>query len=154
MSCVQCSRFPSPSSCFKQIAESRVRHSELVQCIYCGQLIEMVAEERSPRLLSEGEAIAHFGLHQGSFAGAVDYERIGRLSAPIAAILIAELKRGNRIVETSVGWPVRGVFVMLRSDFGQSYHESGLEYTELNDPHYWRNQYVDTASGNGIGSRM
>lgn len=152
MSCVQCSQFPSPP--LQRIAEFRSRKTELLQCIFCGQLLEVIAGDQSAHFLSESEAMTRFGLPPGTFAGAVDFQLIGRLSPAIFEILIAELKRGNRIVETSLKWPVRGVFVMLRSDFGQNYQKAGLEFTELNDPHYWRNQYVDTTTADGIGSKM
>lgn len=55
--CPICSSFPSPTSCFREISNNRERHGDLYVCDKCGQYIEIIAEERSPRFISIDERL-------------------------------------------------------------------------------------------------
>jgi hypothetical protein len=60
MSCATCDRFPVPTSKFAEIADSVSRHGTLHRCRDCGQLLELIAEERSVRPLSPADARRHY----------------------------------------------------------------------------------------------
>jgi hypothetical protein len=72
-------------------------------------------------------------------------EITGRLSGPIKEILAAELAAGNQIVQASDDWPTENANVILRDPFAQDYRPlyPTLTYTFDNDPHYWRDAYLD-----------
>jgi hypothetical protein len=60
MSCAVCEKFPVPTSKFEELGVSEVRHGTLYSCKQCGAFIEIIAEERSARLLSQSEAERHY----------------------------------------------------------------------------------------------
>jgi hypothetical protein len=67
-----------------------------------------------------------------------------RLSPLIEEILKEEISLGNNIVESSNGWPEReSTFILLEKPFRKRYEISNLEYLNLNDPHYWKEEYTD-----------
>lgn len=66
------------------------------------------------------------------------------LHPSLRAILEAELAAGNEVAETSTGWPdPDSVFVRLRNAFRSRATPlpEGVEYQELNDPHWWKAEY-------------
>ena len=76
----------------------------------------------------------------------VSQHHLDRLSKPLARILEAELKLGNKVVETGEGWPTKGVIVFLGQPFNAEYKIDGLEFREINDPHYWKWEYFDASA--------
>ncbi|PJJ80524.1 hypothetical protein [Mucilaginibacter auburnensis] len=66
-------------------------------------------------------------------------------SEKLKRILDTELKLGNKIGGTSDGWPFEdGISIHLMYTFNQRYHLfPGVEYEEIDDPHYWKAQYLD-----------
>ncbi|POO52067.1 hypothetical protein CTT39_21555 [Agrobacterium rosae] len=61
----------------------------------------------------------------------------------LQSILRLEVARGNEIVEVA-NWPPKcRLFVMLSLPFITTHAlSSGLTYNELNDPHYWKAEYL------------
>ena len=47
MTCLICEKFPVPTGRFSEIAISQKRHGTLYCCLDCGQIIELIAEERA-----------------------------------------------------------------------------------------------------------
>ncbi len=58
--CPTCSKFPTPTSRFREVAENMERHAALHVCVDCGQYIELIAEERSPRYISEEQRLLDY----------------------------------------------------------------------------------------------
>lgn len=78
---------------------------------------------------------------------AIDPNIIVKFSGKLNEILELELKAGNKIVETSEGdWPCPGsVMIFLEKPFKTPIQRdlSGIEFRNINDPHYWKAEYVD-----------
>jgi hypothetical protein len=60
MSCEKCKRFPVPTTAFKEIGVSLIRHGTLYQCKKCGAYYEIIAEDRSYYELTEEEVNTHY----------------------------------------------------------------------------------------------
>jgi hypothetical protein len=74
----------------------------------------------------------------------ISQEHLNELSKRLKEILHSEISLGNEIVETSKGWPYpETVIVFLRRSFKTEYTIVGLDYTEINDPHWWKSEYHD-----------
>ena len=72
-------------------------------------------------------------------------------------LLDAELSAGNKVVETSTGWPKpMSVFVMLAEPFKAKLAKlpGGIIYNDVNDPHWWKADYFHEASGHALACRM
>ena len=68
---------------------------------------------------------------------------IKQLAPPLRAILDAELAAGNSISEVAKWSPTCALFVLLGSPFRTGPHTGlDLEYRILNDPHYWKADYM------------
>jgi len=66
------------------------------------------------------------------------------ISPLIEKILKSELNRGNSIVESSKGWPERkSTLIILKLPFHKKYTFENIEYKDINDPHYWKEEYYD-----------
>jgi hypothetical protein len=55
MPCEACWKFPVPRKNFPEVGISVPRHGTLYQCQSCRTYIELIAEERSGRFISEEE---------------------------------------------------------------------------------------------------
>jgi RNase P subunit RPR2 len=64
--CKTCAQFPSPTSQFEEIGTNNERHGTLYRCKDCGRHIELVAEERSVRVLTEHEVQTNYSERQQS----------------------------------------------------------------------------------------
>jgi hypothetical protein len=65
------------------------------------------------------------------------------LAAPIKAIVAAELKRGNIIVDVGKDYPDKGsVHITLRDRFDGRYESEDAVFLVCDDPHYWHANYV------------
>jgi len=74
-------------------------------------------------------------------------EHIENFSKPLTGILENELHLGNEIVETSGGWPSpNSIVIFLKKPFLRDYALEDLEFREVNDPHWWKSEYVDKKS--------
>lgn len=67
------------------------------------------------------------------------------LAPPLRQILEHELASGNRIAEV-LAWPPRfSLLVILEHPFTKDYpSQDGIEFSEVNDIHYWKAQYAHT----------
>lgn len=77
------------------------------------------------------------------------------ISQLIETILKAEIAQGNRIVESSKGWPEKeSTLIILERPFHKKYSIDNLEYREINDPHYWKEEYSDNNNKQTIACRF
>jgi hypothetical protein len=81
-----------------------------------------------------------------------DERRIAGLCPDIAALLNAELRSGNFVVET---WEGFGVYVLLGKRFQLPHSVEGgtVEYRDVDDPHYWKAEYCSQATGQCLGGQ-
>ncbi|SFB18803.1 hypothetical protein SAMN03159496_02239 [Rhizobium sp. NFR07] len=65
-----------------------------------------------------------------------------QMAPELHAILLAELRRGNRIASVGDWPPTCKLFVILSRPFAEAYTTSPETiYSELNDRHYWKAEY-------------
>jgi len=71
-------------------------------------------------------------------------EHIDNYSSTLTKILNQEVELGNEIVETSKGWPdEKTILIFLKKPFMAKYTFENVEYRNVDDPHYWKAEYVD-----------
>jgi hypothetical protein len=58
--CDACYRFPVPTSNFKEVATSLMRHGTLYKCLSCGTLIEMIEEARSIKFPTSDDVAKYY----------------------------------------------------------------------------------------------
>jgi hypothetical protein len=85
-----------------------------------------------------------------------EQEITGRLAGPIKEILAAELAAGNQILRASDDWPTQNANIILKDRFTQDYRARypHLQYTFDNDPHYWRDAYLDQENQEFIAAKF
>ncbi|WP_309021009.1 hypothetical protein [Pelagicoccus sp. SDUM812003] len=120
----------------------------------CGGFIELVEEERNGRRINDAEAQVSYNLTPGTYPNKTDLDRISKASEPIREIFKKEIIRGNRLSETSEGWPSKGVTIWLRNGFLKDHRTKSVEFRRLNDPHYWKDEYCDPETGDLIVSKF
>ena len=83
-------------------------------------------------------------------------EITGRLTGPIKEILAIELAAGNKIIGASDDWPTENANITLESKFSADYRPlyPNLTYMFDNDPHYWRDAYLDKENQEFIAVRF
>ncbi|CAL2104429.1 conserved protein of unknown function [Tenacibaculum sp. 190130A14a] len=78
-----------------------------------------------------------------------------KICTSIEIILNAEITKGNKIVESSKGWPEKkSTLIILEKPFHEKYEIDNLEYRCLNDPHYWKEEYLDKSNSQTIACRF
>lgn len=104
----------------------------------------MIEEERSHRMISHSEARDKYSLvGNREYLNEIDWERIKGLHPSLRTILNEEIRRGNKISETSAGWPTEhSLLVILKKPFHKKYKVDETEFRDINDPHYWKAEYV------------
>ena len=77
-------------------------------------------------------------------------------SKVLTGIVEAELKLGNSVDETAIGWPTtnNGIVVFLRKPFKAKYQAPELQFREVNDPHYWLSEYLDRTTGHILACKF
>lgn len=74
----------------------------------------------------------------------IDQNHIENLSSMLRKILLKELELGNEIVETSQGWPDKNtIIIFLKKPFIDEYSLDNTVYKNIDDPHYWKEEYFD-----------
>jgi hypothetical protein len=80
----------------------------------------------------------------------IDHNIIDRFAGDLKAILELELKAGNKIVETyeskDSAFPMpNATMIFLQKPFMTPIqnNSNGIEFNEVNDPHYWKSEYFD-----------
>ncbi len=85
-------------------------------------------------------------------------EDIDALTPKLRPLLDAELDAGNVVVETWRGWPsATTVAVALRHPFRCNSRDSlpdAVVYRDVDDPHYWKAEYVHEDSGHMLVCRF
>jgi len=80
-----------------------------------------------------------------------------QLCPELQPLLAAELAAGNRVADCgpSPRQPL-GVLVLLAGNFKArpSPLPPGVEYVEINDPHWWKAEYVHQPSGHVLAARF
>lgn len=75
----------------------------------------------------------------------VTEEQLSQLCDELQPLLKAEMEAGNRVVETSQGWPQEtsiGVFLEKHFLVAVSELPPGVEFVDVNDPHWWKWEYT------------
>ena len=76
----------------------------------------------------------------------IDKKHIDSFSVLLTIILNEEIKLGNKIIETSKGWPHENtIMVFLEKPFKSRYDSENrdVEFRNINDPYYWKAEYFD-----------
>ena len=72
----------------------------------------------------------------------VNQDHINKIDPDLKKILDLELDLGNKIVETSQGWPKpNSIFIALEKPFLKVYSNPNVTFKNVNDPHYWKMEY-------------
>ena len=107
-----------------------------------------VEPHSDPLLKRANEKVARYEITRTAWQESVNAPALEKLHPLLKEILRREITAGNEVAETGGGWPDRdSVFVRLRDPFrtDRSVLPSGVQYTELNDPHWWKAEF-STAS--------
>jgi hypothetical protein len=85
----------------------------------------------------------------------VSEEHIEKFSALLTEVMKSEVALGNKVVETSAGWPEpRTIMIFLQKPFLKKYDTGYLEFREVNDPHYWHSEYYDKSTGHILACKF
>jgi hypothetical protein len=87
----------------------------------------------------------------------IDPAHVEALCCELRVLLEAELAAGNRIAETTKGWPLpNSVWVLLAAPFHNSPAQMppGVRVVDLNDPHWWKQEYEHVTSGCVLACRF
>ena len=77
------------------------------------------------------------------------------ISPLIEKTLKSELNKGNSIAESSKGWPERkSTLIILKLPFLKKYNLENIEYKEINNPHYRKEEYYDKGFSQTIVCRF
>lgn len=81
---------------------------------------------------------------------AIDKKIVNKFSGKLREILQVELKAGNKIAEAYEGdWPYpNSIMIFLKKPFKTPIQRDleGIEFRNVNDPHYWKAEYADEKS--------
>lgn len=80
-----------------------------------------------------------------------------QLCPELRALLAEELTAGNRIADCGPSpHNPQGVLVLLATDFKHrpSMPPPGVDYVEINDPHWWKAEYVHRPTGHVLAARF
>jgi hypothetical protein len=76
-------------------------------------------------------------------------------SSELTKILIQEIENGNEIVETSKGWPNQNaIIVILKKPFIKEYKIKNVEFRNINDIHYWKDEYYDSSTNHLLACKF
>ena len=82
-------------------------------------------------------------------------EHIDNFSLILTKILNQEVELGNEIAETSKGWPdEKTIIIFLKRPFKDKYTFENVEYRNVDDPHYWKAEYVDHTTKHVLACRF
>lgn len=108
-------------------------------CAHCAK------KRLSPYGLSPELTARTIPVPAGEEARLLRESHVGLLHPSLQSILAKEVSLGNEVVESAVDWPQPGsIFIVLAQPFKSRIGElpNDVTYRELNDPHYWRAEYV------------
>lgn len=76
-------------------------------------------------------------------------------SSELTKILIQEIENGNEIVETYKGWPNQNtIIVILKKPFIKEYKIKNIEFRNVNDIHYWKDEYFDSSTNHLLACKF
>ena len=77
-------------------------------------------------------------------------------SQSLNELLSQELTLGNRIVDDGPGWGSMKRLVILQNSFRTplSTISANLSYREVNDPHYWKAEVIDSVTMEMLACRF
>ncbi len=85
----------------------------------------------------------------------ISREHIKNFSAALKPILNREIEQGNVIIETSAGWPEQNsIIIFLEKPFLTQHKIDKIEYRSLNDPHYWKAEYLDSSTNHVLACKF
>jgi hypothetical protein len=130
-------RVPCPKCGTPALPETLQTHDGI--CVHCAK------RRHSPYGLSRELAARAVPVPKGEEARLIRQSHISALHPSLQPLLAKELSVGNAVVETTMDWPQQGsIFIMLAFPFKASVSElpDQVIYRELNDPHYWKAEYL------------
>jgi hypothetical protein len=86
----------------------------------------------------------------------IDPTHLRDLCCELRVLLEAEVAAGNQVAETSKGWPLPdSIRVLLNAPFYNSPEQlpPGVRLVDVNDPHWWKQEYKHLASGSALACR-
>ena len=82
-------------------------------------------------------------------------EHIDNFSLTLTKILNHEIELGNEIVETSKGWPSKKtIIIILKKPFIGEYQLENTVFRNIDDPHYWKAEYVDNSTNHVLACKF
>jgi hypothetical protein len=79
--------------------------------------------------------------------GNINEEHVKNFSSVLTQIMDEEVKAGNRIVESSSGWPEKEtIIIFLGKPFIKTYSDPELVFSVIGDPHWWLSEYSHPAT--------
>ena len=114
------------------------------QAAWLHVLARLGFHERPPAPGDAATRQAEWEITRAQWRDARSQSALAVLHPALRTILEAELAAGNEVAETSLGWPdPDSVFVRLCEAFRSRPVPlpEGVEYQELNDPHWWKAEY-------------
>ena len=138
-------------------------------CKECGKLVLSSTLQRTggkcmpcfkkdhPLWLLETLNVKPIPVPTGEEAKRIQSQRLSCFSPELKFVLEAEIAAGNAVVETHEDWPNKGsIFVMLGSPFitTPSQLPGGVTYRDVDDPHYWKAEYVHEPSAHILACRF
>lgn len=82
-------------------------------------------------------------------------EHINHFSPILTRFLENEIRLGNEIVETFKGWPDEGtIIIILKQPFIENYQDEDVEYKNIVDSHYWKEEYFDKTTNHILACRF
>ena len=85
----------------------------------------------------------------------ISQEHINQLDSKLKQIINCETMLGNAIVETHSGWPKENsIFIALKKPFIEKYEIKGLIFRQVNDIHYWKEEYYAEDTGHILVCRF
>ncbi|MFO0356287.1 MAG: hypothetical protein ACK50A_04975 [Sphingobacteriaceae bacterium] len=82
-------------------------------------------------------------------------EHIDQFSETLKKILKSEIELGNSIAETSKGWPQKdSIIISLKQPFSDNYNFENVQFKKIDDPHYWKSEYIDKLTNHILACRF
>ncbi len=125
--------------------------------VYEGICAHCAKRKASPYGLSPELAARAIPVPSGNEAKLLRESHARLLHQSLRPLLDLELSLGNEVVESAVDWPQTGsIFIMLAKPFKASVGDlpEHVTYRELNDPHYWKAEYVHSQCKHVLACRF
>lgn len=87
----------------------------------------------------------------------INQKYIEDFSIVLTKILTQEIKLGNKIFETSKGWPDEdSIIIFLDKPFKKAYDftTENIEFRNVDDPHYWKAEYFDISANHTLACKF